>query len=80
VGNFTNTLPPPSRSAATATLTTATAAQGVVEGIHYNQFQVHLDSFKNNNNNKTLQVISANITSIPGGIKYSMTGQVNKYR
>jgi hypothetical protein len=76
VGNFTNTLPPPSRSAATATLTTATAAQGVVEGIHYNKFQVHLDSFKNNNNNKTLQVISANITSIPGGIKQSMTGQV----
>jgi hypothetical protein len=76
VRNFTNTLPPPSRSAATATLTTGTAAQGVVKGIHYNQFQVHLDSFKNNNNNKTLQVISANVTSIPGGIKQSMTGQV----
>jgi hypothetical protein len=33
------------------------------------------DSFKNDNN-KTLQVISATVNSLPGGISQSMTGQL----
>src|SRR5919199_1728901 len=58
-----------------ATTTTATAAQGAVQGNTLQQIPSTPDSFKNNDN-KTLQVISANVTSIPGGITQSMTGQV----
>jgi hypothetical protein len=47
----------------------------VAQGHSLQQIPSTRDSFKNSNN-KTLQVISANIISIPGGITQSMTGQV----
>jgi hypothetical protein len=59
----------PSTSSATAPVTQ------VAQGQPLQQIPSTPDSFKNNDN-KTLQVLSANVTSIPGGIRHSMTGQV----
>jgi hypothetical protein len=62
---------PPSPSSSTITTTQGVAAQGQP----LQQIPSTPDSFKNNDN-KTLQVISVNVVSIPGSIRQSMTGQV----
>jgi hypothetical protein len=76
----TQSLPPTylSSSSPSSPSVAATAIQGgegVVQGHSLQQIQSTRDSFKNNDN-KTLQVTSANVISVPGGITQSMTGQV----
>ena len=53
----------------------STSPSPATQGETLQQIPSIRDSFKNNNN-KTLQVISANAVSVPEGITQSMTGQV----
>jgi hypothetical protein len=71
----TQSLPPTSPSSPSSPSVAATAIQGVAQGQSLQQIPSTPDSFKNNDN-RTLQVTSANVISVPGGITQSMTGQV----
>jgi hypothetical protein len=68
----TQSLPPPSPSSPSSPSVAATAIQGVAQGQSLQQIPSTPDSFKNNDN-RTLQVTSANVISVPGGITQSMT-------
>jgi hypothetical protein len=56
-----------------STTTTTAREEGVMQSLQ--QIPSTPDSFKNNNN-KTIQVISATVNPLPGGITMSMTGQI----
>jgi hypothetical protein len=67
--------PPPSPFSPSVAATAIQGGEGIVQGHSLQQIPSTRDSFKNDDN-KTLQVTSANTISVPGGITQSMTGQV----